>query len=137
MVEGLANSETQLVHPFTAQLRAFQQRLLRVDARNPSVSTRKIVKKRNFDLCDHDAKKAEKAFAHVIAGGGRQRLLGDSTTDKESMGRRELQINQALLGSYWRAAAGSSSASGAATGGGIPRQRWRWRWSGSLGGWQR
>ncbi|MCR9160832.1 MAG: AAA domain-containing protein [Nannocystaceae bacterium] len=89
MAEGLADLQTQTVHPFSAQLRAFQQRLLQVDARNPSVFTGRIVKKRNFDLCDLDPKKAEKAFAHVIAGGGRQRLLGDSSGDKESMARRE------------------------------------------------
>lgn len=88
MAEGLARAETQAAHPFTAQLRAFQQRLLQVDARNPSVFTGKIIKKRNFDLCELDEKKAEKAFSHVIAG-GRQRLLGDSSGDKQAMGRRE------------------------------------------------
>jgi len=89
MAEGLASSETHDLHPFTAQLRAFQQRLLQVDARNPSVFTGKIVKKRNFDLCKLDEKKAEKAFAHVITGGGRQRLLGEAKTDKEAMAQRE------------------------------------------------
>ncbi|MEM9455597.1 MAG: AAA domain-containing protein [Myxococcota bacterium] len=89
MAKGLVTAETRDVHPFTAQLRVFQQRLLQVDARNPSVFTGKIVRKRNFDLCSLDAKKAEKAFAHVIGGGGRQRLLGEASGDKEAMVRRE------------------------------------------------
>src|SRR5690606_30317156 len=70
-------------HPFVQQLRAFQQRLLQIDARNPSVFTAKVVRRRNFDLTTLGDKVAEKAFSHVIAGSGRQRLIDEQGLSPE------------------------------------------------------
>ena len=78
-----------LIGKFTQQLRAFQQRLLQIDARNPSVFTGKIIRRKNFDLTSVGTKIAEKAFAQVIAGGGRQRLIDEAGLDPEVVKQRE------------------------------------------------
>lgn len=92
MADGDVKTEapgTPEVHPFLAQLRTFQQRLLQVDARNPSVFTGKIARRRNFDLTTLGSKIADKAFAHVVARGGRQRLVDEGSMDREVMSQRE------------------------------------------------
>ncbi len=76
-------------HPFTAQLRVFQQRLLQVDARNPSVFTGKVVRRRNFDISNFGNGVAEKEFSQVIALDGRQRLMEEQSLDKDSIATRE------------------------------------------------
>ena len=84
-----AQQPSTFVPPFARQLRAFQQRLLQIDARNPSVFTGRIVRRRNFDLTTLEAKIAEKTFGHVIANAGRQRLIDEQGLDPEAVKQRE------------------------------------------------
>lgn len=87
--EGALAATPEACQRLSQQLRVLQQRLLQLDARNPSVFTGKIVSRRNFDLVSLDASIAEKAVAHVVAGGGRQRLLDEKGLEPEVVKRRE------------------------------------------------
>lgn len=58
------------------QLEVFRQRLLQVDARNPSVFTSKIVKRRNFDVSEHFRGKASKVFLSALRGQGKIAFTG-------------------------------------------------------------
>lgn len=71
------------------QLRTFQQRLLQLDARNPSIFTGKVAQRKNFDLVTLGPKVAEKAFGLAVAGEGQQRLLDEGGDDIAVMRQRE------------------------------------------------
>lgn len=101
---------------FVTQLRGFQQRLLQIDARNPSVFCGKIHKSKNFDLCTLDPGIASKAYLQAVAGQGSQRLLSESNIDPETQVQRahlkkvakaaaareeETGLRELRLGTFW------------------------------------
>lgn len=101
---------------FVDHLRDFQQRLLQIDARNPSVFCGKVRKSRNFDLCTLNQDIAHTAYLHAIAGNGKQRLISESKLDPESQAQRdhlkkvakagaareeETGLRELRLGTFW------------------------------------
>lgn len=114
MTASLPTNKPQL--SFTDQLRGFQQRLLQIDARNPSVFCGKIHKSKNFDLCTLDPAIAQTAYLQATSGKGSQRLISESKIDPETQVQRahlkkvakaaaareeETGLRELRLGTFW------------------------------------